>query len=562
MVLAADATAADVLIVDAARLLPLQAKLAFGPAQLGVAATELRQLHTQSQAWRDVVALVAADVAAVQAADPTAGVGMRYSHRLFDVRWLQSADARLELVAVALRLDRRPFDPSHCGELRAIYRLAYRTVARGQATASRLPMTVNAVRYLDGDCRAIARSRGSDGVAMAVANWPRLTAKAIELNVQTVRWPSTVRPDLGGHAEYALRVLQANGDHLVPSPMENQPDVAKIAGDPMLRALLSAWLRLPATPTAIDSGVAMTPQALWATAASSFAPRGLMRGPNRPWQQLLSPADVAILGGGDATLGQTRLRRLDQHSCTGCHHSKSIAGFHLPGATLAGADLVTGRLAVAFSPHVAAELGRRQAHALALAAGQTPSDARPPPEAPRIADQAQHGDHCGLVLEKGWQCARGLVCTLVDDPEVGVCLPAQPGIGDPCQPGAVVASKRPGAEKVLNVKTLDCGKGYCESSRVGFPGGLCAASCSVEAGAAYPCAGIPGIVAFNACLARSKAFDTCATTALRPARLRACDASRPCRDDYACMAASTTVSVCMPPYFLQELRLDGHPRPR
>lgn len=555
--LPATLTAADVLVTDAPRLAVLAPQLAFGPAVLGVPGTTLRQLHDQSPLWRDVQAVVATDVALVRQGDKTAGVGMRFGHRMFDVRWLQSPDATLDLIGVALRMDRRPFTPRQCGELRAIYRLAYTT---GHA-ASRLPMTINVVRSLPGDCASFAR-RGPHGVAAVLDQWAKLPLKAVELNVQTVRWPSTVRPDLGGHAEYALRVLVPRDGHLVPGPMENQPDVARIAADPVLRALLLAWLRLPATPRAIDDGLAQSPQALWATAAVSYAPRGMMRAPNRPWQQLLSDTDVLALGGGDKVLGATRLRRLDQQSCTGCHHSKSVAGFHLPGATLGGGGLVTGRLAVAMSPHVAADMPRRQAYVLALAMGTTPTDARLPPEAPREPGQAQHGEHCGLALEKGWHCAPGLQCTQVDDPEVGVCLPPQPAIGDPCAPGLVRAGKRPGNESVPVTAALDCGAGYCESSRVGFPAGLCAAQCSVAAGAAFPCAGIPGIGPFNACLARGEPFDKCAVTALRPARLRACDAQRPCRDDYACMAASATVAVCMPPYFLQELRMDGHPAPR
>ena len=553
---------ADSLVADPARLERLSSELPFARAVFGTDVADLAALHAQSAAYRSLVQVVAADVAQARSADPKAGVGMRYNHRLFDVGWLQSATAQLQLVAVALRLDRAPFAPEHCGELRLIYRLTYRTQVKGHTVASRLPLTVNAVRWLDGDCAALAKNRRSDGTPQVLDNWAKLPVKAIELNLQTLRWPSTVRADLGGHAEYAMHVLQPVGAQLQRVAMENQLDVAAIAKDSTKLAKLRQWLRLPHTATQIDAGLALAPQELWATTALSMAPRSLMRLANRPFAQLLNDADVLALGTGDPVLGATRLRRLDQHSCTGCHQSRGIAGFHLPGSGATAAGWQSGRLAVAASAHLLTDLPRRQAYLQALATGAKPREQRPPPEVPRLPSQAGHGEHCGLRLENNWKCAAGLQCAQVDDRDVGVCLPAQRAIGDPCEAGVVQAGKTVGLETVPKSSQLSCGAGYCETSRIGFPAGLCAAGCGVTAGPLAPCAGIPGIVDFNACLARGTPFDQCAAAALRPARLRRCGLDEPCRDDYACMAASATVAVCMPPYFLQELRVDGHPLAR
>jgi len=550
----------DSLVDDAARLAALGREFPFGSAAFRFGAAHLRALHEGSAGWRDAVQEVTLAVAAAQRADRRAGVGMRYSHRLFDVGWLRSPHAHMDLVGAALRLDRAPFMPGHCGELRLVYRLSYHTTQRRVAVASRLPMTVNVVRLLDGDCAAWARARRPDGTPGAFDAWAKLPDHAVELNVQTVRWPSTVRPDLGGHAEYALRVLHPTATGLAAAPMENQPDVERLLREPAQLAAFRRWLREPSTGAAIDQGTALLPQALWATAATSHAPRGLVRSANRPFQQLAAAADVTALGGGSAELGRDRLRRLDQHSCTGCHQSRGIAGFHLPGSSARVDGLAVGRLAAGASAHLMADLPRRAAWLTALLSGQTPVAARPPAEAPANSGHAGHGEHCGLRAERSWKCATGLACTQVDDPEVGTCLPTAAAIGDPCERGLVQASGVAGGERVASATTLSCGAGYCESSRIGFPAGLCAAPCSVAGGDQTVCGGIPGLVPFNACLARGEPFDACAAAALRPARLHRCDERAPCRDDYACMAASPTVSVCMPPYFLQELRVDGHPR--
>src|SRR5262249_19782193 len=83
----------------------------FGDIAFGAKAGPTRAL-ARSQAYRSLTARVAADLAALRASDPKSGVGMRYAHRLFDARWLESSDTRFELVAVVNRLDRRAFSPS------------------------------------------------------------------------------------------------------------------------------------------------------------------------------------------------------------------------------------------------------------------------------------------------------------------------------------------------------------------------------------------------------------------------------------------------------------------
>ena len=66
---------------------------------------------------------------------------------------------------------------------------------------------------------------------------------------------------------------------------------------------------------------------------------------------------------------------------------------------------------------------------------------------------------------------------------------------------------------------------------------------------------------FNACIGQKKPFLECLANA-RPLFRRACDILRPCGDDYVCSdvpGAPKGVGACMPPYFIFQARIDGHP---
>lgn len=53
------------------------------------------------------------------------------------------------------------------------------------------------------------------------------------------------------------------------------------------------------------------------------------------------------------------------------------------------------------------------------------------------------------------------------------------------------------------------------------------------------------------------------TAHARPAGLRACGPADPCRPDYLCARTPDGGSACLPPYFVLQMRVDGHPkRPR
>lgn len=526
--------------------------------------------------YRSLVNVLEADLQDDQRRDPKLGVGLQHGHRAFDGAWLLSPQARAELVAVVNRLDRRTFRESGvCGETRLIYRLGYRTHVNGRALASRLPMTFNVVFLQTPDpgqsCKDVARRwthatnatmellKPKGPLSRQRLNLEHL--QAVETNLQSVRWPSTVHPSLGGHAEYTLRVFRPEADKLVPAPLENTPNVERLKKSPQERARLKAWIARHVE--ALDQGLAEVPTEFLATRARSFSPHGLARPANRPYRALFQESDFA-----DLPLAATAhirspaalLRRLDGMTCQGCHQTRSLAGFHVIGEP-ASVHKTVDAPAVATSPHFSGEIPRRREDLALLRLGTDRPPARP------LSDYepspGRYGSHCGLG-DPGfatWTCQPGLRCVHVGDPDMGACLPDPTlggRIGDPCQTGLL----RPGAapeDDRMSLRDTGCQHGaYCFSSQGGFPTGMCAGLCRADERPGTLCGRIPVLSDFNGCLARNLPFDECIRDHADPATLRTCSEENPCRDDYICSRATPSTGVCIPPYFLFQLRVDGH----
>lgn len=548
----------------------------------------------RSPRWRELQVPLADGVAAIARGDPQAGVGVaRYAHRLFDSRWLHSPDAFFELVGVVNRLDRRAFHDGACGETRLVYRLAYRT----PRMQSRLPMTLSVELRADppdaqGSCAAAARlwvpPPGLDEPALgrwllsprgplAPDRLERQRLVQIAVNLQSVRWPSGVRPDLGGHAEYLLRAFRWNAtpSRYEAGPLENTPDLARLQADARLREDLLRWLQQPAQRQALDSGQLRIPERYLATEARSVTPRGLARLANRPFVQLYGQAPWQAVPGSH-TLGSPAawLRRLDDLSCTGCHQSRAVAGFHLLGEDRPGATRTFtpgNALAVAHSPHVQDELARRAAYLDGTLAQGRADPFRPLAEHGGPAGGL--GAACGLgdAGFEGWRCAAGLRCQAEGGPShdgsVGVCMPERPAVGAMCEPARLTPRADARLDRALRGQRLSCGdEGVCEKTAVGFPGGMCSSACK-PGDPDGVCGQIAILDDFNRCLAEKKPFAQCLQHT-RPGQLRRCSATRACRDDYVCaqvaqpaarLFTSDAGGACMPPYFLFQMRVDGHP---
>ena len=514
----------------------------------GIAANEAL---ARSPAWRAISGPLGDSLAGIQRRDRQAGVGIaRYPHRLFDVRWLASADAFFELVGVANRMDRRPFQDGACGETRLVYRLAYRSAAM----QSRLPMTVNVelrgdAPDADGGCAATARLWQPPQSATkdeALGRWlvsadgplaPKRLAHArisqVTTNLQSVRWPSAVRPDLGGHAEYMLRAFSWNAGtkRYDVRPLENTPDVAKLKASAPLRKELLQWLRQPDNLRALDEATLRIPDRFLATEAVSVAPRGLERLANRPFEQVFQPGEwQAVPGSRTLRSPQALLRRLDDLGCMGCHQSRAVAGFHLLGVDRRGASrtFTNGNaLAVPHSPHVQDELARRGAYVAASL-----STARPDPFRP---------------------LAEPLEASAAAEPAT---------VGSRCEPTRITPSTNPWLDRAEKLPRISCegAASVCEKTSVGFPGGMCSGPCDPK-DANGTCGGIAILSDFNSCLAAKKPFGECLARHTRPGNLRSCSAQQPCRDDYICAQAEGQPEgrgACIPPYFLFQMRVDGH----
>jgi hypothetical protein len=562
----------DLAIDDPILLQALERRgFALAPLAFDSAAPDNGALATVPR-YRTIVDTLTADLQAARRRDPSLGTTMRASHRLFDARWLASPRAHFELVGVVNRLDRAAFAPGTCGELRFIYRLAYR---QGEVY-SRLPMTVNLVFFQKPapDCRAVARRWQELGTALERAGAEafdpgKAELKSIEVNLQSVRWPSTVRPDMAGYAEYVLRVFRPLNGQIVVAALENTPDVARLLASPAQKGKLLAWLRDPANFRAIDEGHARVPDEFLATQVTSVALHGVHRLANMPFSALFREQDFADLPfatGRHVRSPHGMLRRLNDLSCSGCHQGRTVAGFHFVGVDREGTAAVNA-IAVGASPHFLLDQPRRAAHLAAVASGGA-GDAARPLSVRAIEEDGALGAHCGLgdPSFSAWGCAPGLRCeAVVRDTRVsatGVCLPATPAPGSACMAATAMHNLDPHRDRLRAAPATSCGiDAICEESSVGFPGGMCARPGCENLRAGETCGSIAILQGFNNCLAGNRPFAQCLSDNVRPATLQACDAATPCRDDYICSRTASGTGACIPPYFLFQLRLDGHPAP-
>lgn len=571
------------MITDPAVLASLEkAGLAMGPV-LGGTAGDTATMHTSTPAYRDLVNLLGRDSDLLKVRDPKSGVGFGHSHRAFDIGWLKSKQARFELVGVVNRIDRAHVRPGGCGERRLIYRLAYDV----EQTGSRLPMTANVVLTQDAaagetGCSEVAKrwmalndAKDLGAALMAGPMAGPYTVLRVETNTQSVRYPSGIRPDLGGHAGYVMRVFDMKAGRLSVTTLENTPTVTL---DGKRKAALRKYLR--ANLPAIESGAIVLPKRFLAKRSVSASPRGLMRAANRPYHKVLGTAKRLFKGKSFEQLARIKtadaaFRRLESMSCKGCHQSGSLAGFHLLGEERDPKQRWNA-LAVGASPHLLGELRWRRDFQRALAEGRAYPEPRP------FAERTGGGGlgaACGLgdPTYVDWTCDAGLVCHDILGDALGACGPAAPvPPGGFNELSTLVPSKTRKPDRVRVRSTLDCAADPADAKLVrgaksgdGFPGGMCHAPCKTygERKGDAICGPVPFdggklFGGFTHCLARLKrSFAECIADSSKPTWLRACDAQNPCREDYLCTRVPNVPAdqgACLPTYFLAQIRVDGH----
>ena len=493
----------------------------------------------------------------------------------FKISWLRDPRATFELVAAVNRLD-RAFVKGDCGEARLIFRLVLRPEGRPPTA---LPMTVNVIfaQPLGADgCRARARAWQSlpetgaarvGALAALVRSLPPF--RALEVNLQNLHGPP-LHPGVDDHAEYLLLSFERRGDELVRRPLHGTP---RTDLDVAARAELARWIREHFAE--IDAGSFVIPERFLATRAVSVSPRGHARKDNRPFSVLYGDgAAFADLPYASAQLVRSTpglLRRLDQGTCTGCHQTRAIAGFHVLGESR-DPEARLNALAVPRSSHLSIELRWRTSLTAALAEGLPFTTPRPFGER-RNPGPGGYGAHCALDADPtfaGWTCAARLRCRNLSGDVVGSCAPADGNHeGDACEEVRIESDDAIDGARYVTGATEPCVLGgitakECTPNWFGFPGGSCSVPCNVLGGRTRDghavCVDLPASGYEADCFRLPVPIEECLPKRSLRRGVRWCDAQNPCRDDYACgrvPGLPPDQGACVPPYFVFQTRVDG-----
>jgi hypothetical protein len=565
-------------------------------------------------AWYKVLAddLGADIVARRKALRGVYGAPQTKEPRTFDYGYLRAQEANYELVAVVNRIDRKDFvgesaASGNCGELRFIYRMRYQKPGAAGAF-SRLPMGVNVIFSIPDDgnqCAVVAKrwqvpsgtqnaAQYIDWVEKSPSNLGDLRFKQLEINMQANRYPSEAVPELGGSAEYFLRVYGVTGasggaQSIAAKPLENTPDVARIKADQGLRKELAQYIQSHIAD--IDRGAFVIPEKFLAMKATSVSTHGTYRMINRAYSQIFKPEDLSDASFENSQLlnsGGGLLARLDDATCAGCHQGASIAGFHVVGTERLTRVHPLNATRIGTSAHFNAEEVRRKAYLAALIGGAEEETKRPlsfleagNPAGMHCVSQSPAGASAS-AFKKSFGCKEGLVCRDLERNAampiaLGTCMHAEPSrtlAGEPCLGG----DHRSADDASKDTLTLSS-KSHpnCLPPVEGTPAGLVTRGCGPRfpasdaahnAKAGEVCA-YNGGAGFDACAA-SGDFSRClgnADTFTRGLR-GMCDAQTPCRDDYICQrfydikgskaTATSGPGFCVPTYFLFQMRVDGH----
>lgn len=592
---------------------------------------DLKTLYDKAPAYLAITEMVAADIATLRA-EMKAGGRTLYEvtdgnvGRIMDMRWLKTDAARFRLVGVVNRLDRRDFaaltGDKNCGEVRFIYRLAYSFKKGGKVLASRLPFNFNAVYSVapdaDGGCVGVAGRWTPQLDEKVDAGWlaggplapEELTFKQLELNAQVVRFPSGQETEFGGQAAYLLRIFGIDGETVSEKPLENTPDVARLSGDAALKAKLAAYVS--SNVAAIDLGVYEIPDEFLARKVISWSTFGSARQANHPFTPLYQPADFAGLDYSALKLVRTPealVERLDNGACQGCHQAGSTAGFHFIGRD----DKTTSplnRIEVGISPHLHADIPRREAWLRATIEGKEPNRFRPlsfaPPAAWKDAGEVDYAP-AGMTMPcltpedaarfgATWQCGGGTVCTPLATAsgvrtKLAQCLlpkdSKQMFSGHPCLTGSIASNETQPFNDRYKITgqfaafATDVSRtAYtCRPPKIGVPAGIAYRGCddkdrsfaAFKAGKSMPneICGLVGGKKFDTCVATNN-FDQCLGGAVNRGNRPACDAEHFCREDYMCQSLPPDtpgiskvkgVGFCSPTYFIFQMRIDNHATP-
>jgi hypothetical protein len=420
----------------------------------------------------------------------TIGIGTSFDFQLFDRAALYSPDTRFVLSGIVNRMDRAYLAEDDCGEIRLLYRLT-RTAApettapeTTEAPSPRLPMTLNVVLKAKGDgavdgngqaitCATIARRWLAAGelplTGAALAG--KLTAKdgaldlvgpeniaRIETNLQIAHAPKSAVRDF--RTDYLMKVFDydAQSTTFTEAPLENQFDRARLLADEKLKADFKAWLLEPKNFRAFDRGTILIPEKFLTKGAVAVTPVGFAASDLQPAFGLVQgEGGRAIFSEGDVVGALKKAaedgaalqnihsvagfaRRLNDMTCSGCHQTRGIGGFHFPGVDWMAAK-PSNATVVPASPHFFGDQVRRRDILNALREGKRPDYSRGFSSRPQLRGSTElagteyedgWGAHCYLQAAKAadsdksfrsWTCAEGLACQVANpSTRMGMCF--------------------------------------------------------------------------------------------------------------------------------------------
>jgi hypothetical protein len=407
------------------------------------------------------------------------GVGEGFDVQLFDRAVLKSANTRFVLAGIVNRMDRAYVSEESCGEIRLIYRLArFETRPDGSSTATRLPMTFNLVmkardaRQADANgkpvtCAEVARRWLDNGdwqglIGSRTAPYDAMIDR-IETNIQISIAPKSALHEF--RSDYLLKVFKydAATKIFVESTLENQIDRDRILADDALRRDFKAWLLTPANLRDFDRGTVLIPEKFLAKAAIAPTPAGFDASDLQPEFGMMQGeakgegksdpvfTDDDVVGAlkqaaaRGITMDNVRSvagfqRRLNDVTCSGCHQTRGIGGFHFPGVDWLS-DKASNSTIVPASPHFFGDQLRRRDILTAFAAGKRPDFSRGFASRPQTRGSGElagteyqdgWGAHCSLQNEgsgtadksfTSWTCAKGLTCqAAAASSRIGMCF--------------------------------------------------------------------------------------------------------------------------------------------
>jgi len=415
----------------------------------------------------------------------TIGVGDGFDFQLFDRKQLDSDDTRFVLAGIVNRMDRAYLDEASCGEIRLIYRLTRGKPASGDNTTPlRLPMTLNLVLKAKGGqerdrrgnvitCSEIAKrwlaagELSLTGAALAgklldeggpLDLFGYENIDRIETNLQIAHAPKSAARDF--RTDYLLKVFRYNAAarEFQEAPMENQVDRDRVLADSSLRREFKAWLLDPKHLAEFDRGMALIPEKFLANGAIATTPVGFDASPLQPEfglmqgegaTEVFAESDV-VAALKKAAANGVRLqnirsvggfeRRLNDVTCSGCHQTRGIGGFHFPGVDWM-AEKPSNSTVVPASPHFFGDQLRRRDILTAVRDGKRSDYSRGFSSRPQLRGSTElagteysdgWGAHCYAPGKpaadndasfRAWTCAEGLACQVAGKTSrMGMCF--------------------------------------------------------------------------------------------------------------------------------------------